>query len=191
MQLICIIAALLITADTFIREVKNDTDQDKAVQNIERNFAQLKVGEEIVFDQTNMAYATLMAYPNQLLFTVMDEEGQNLTITFAGKGISQRKPNELVFNSPGLFHGFSEENDVFFIAFAKLVADREPGQLKYERHLPQLIMEGVLKVISWTDINFEFTFEGKLGEENQVNSPDRWLPFSGCIKATSYQQFKD
>ncbi|MCH7412467.1 hypothetical protein MM213_03145 [Belliella sp. R4-6] len=191
MQMIYFIAALFMTAQTTGCAKKKDFVQDQSIQHTEFNIVHLEVGGEVVFDSTKMTHSNLSIYPNQLMFTVMDDEGQNITITFAGKDISQRKPEALTFDSPGLFHGFSNAQDVFFIAFGKLASDREPGQLKYERHLPQLIMQGELKVISWTDSVFEFSFEGKLGEENQVNTPESWLPFSGSIKAASYQQYNE
>ncbi|MGF1638350.1 MAG: hypothetical protein ACFCUU_14840 [Cyclobacteriaceae bacterium] len=154
-----------------------------------RNTAFLNIDNQVIFKGNISMHAIVSNYSNQILFTLMDDEGQNVTITFAGKDISKRKPTELTFNSPGLFHGYSEAQDVFFITFARLEADREPGQLKYERHWPQHIMEGKLSVVSWTDSSFEMKFEGKLGNDNQVNSPDSWLPFSGTIRAGSYQLY--
>ncbi|WP_192348344.1 hypothetical protein [Algoriphagus sp. Y33] len=153
------------------------------------NIAYLKVGGQTVFDSTKMAYSTLTAYPNQLLFTLMDGEGQSVTLTFAGKDISKRRPEELIFDEPGLFHGYSEAGDVFFIAFGKFAPDRESGQIKYDHSFPQNIMEGKLKVISWTPNEFVLEFEGKLGEEEAVDSPEHWVPFSGKVKAINYQQF--
>lgn len=164
-------------------------DKDQQEQSGQGHWAHLKVGNEIVFDSMAMDYANLTTYPDQFMFTLMDGEGQNITITFAGKDISQRRPKELTFNSPGLFHGFSEKQDVFFLAFGKLVADRAPGQIKYERHLPQTIMEGKLRVVSWTEASFEFVFEGKLGHSEEVDTPETWLPFTGHIKAGAYVQF--
>ena len=154
------------------------------------NKASLKIGDKEVFSLKSFQNATVTKYPNQILFSLVDDEGQNVTITFAGKDISKRKPNELTFNQPGLFHGYSESQDVFFVAFGKLVEDREPGQLKYERHWPQHVMEGKLKVVSWTDSSFEFTFEGKLGNDDEVNTPNNWQPFSGSISASNYQLFE-
>ena len=154
-----------------------------------KNTAFLKIDGNTIFDGSIPMTATLSRYPNQLLFTVIDDQGQNVTITFAGKDILSRRPTELDFSSPGLFHGFSETQDVFFVAFARLDSDREPGQLKYERHWPYHIMEGKLKVLNWTDSTFEFEFEGKMGNAEEVDFPESWLPFSGNIIATSYQSF--
>jgi len=149
----------------------------------------LEVGDQVVFDSVSMQNAMLSKYPNQLIFSIMDDEGQNISLTFAGKDISQRKPETLKFNEQGLFHGFSEKGDVFFIAFGRFAADREPGQIKYDTSFPQNIMEGRLRVISWTSEEFVFEFEGKLGKEADVHNPERWVPFSGWVKAGNYQQY--
>lgn len=149
----------------------------------------LEVGDRVVFDSVVMQNANLSVYPNQLIFSIMDDEGQNISLTFAGKDISHRKPVTLSFNEPGLFQGYSEKGDVFFIAFGKFVSDREPGQIKYDTSFPQNIMEGELRVISWTSEEFVFEFEGKLGESDAVDKPESWIPFSGRVGANNYQQF--
>ncbi|SFU20136.1 hypothetical protein SAMN04489724_0249 [Algoriphagus locisalis] len=150
----------------------------------------LQVGDRIVFDSVGMANATLSNYPNQLIFSIMDNEGQNISLTFAGKDISARKPTELKFDEPGLFHGYSEKGDVFFIAYGKFDPEREPGQIKYDTSFPTDIMEGRLTVINWTSEEFEFAFEGKLGKSNAVDNPESWQPFSGYVKAKNYLEFR-
>jgi hypothetical protein len=149
----------------------------------------LQVGDRVVFDSVQMRHSNLSVYPNQLIFSIMDDEGQNISLTFAGKDISQRKPENLTFNEPGLFHGYSEKGDVFFIAFGKFAADRQPGQVKYDTSFPQNIMEGRLQVIIWTSEEFVFDFEGKLGKEADVHNPEGWIPFSGKVRVVNYQKY--
>ncbi|MDR7128970.1 hypothetical protein J2X69_001305 [Algoriphagus sp. 4150] len=163
----------------------------KQFRHIEKeNIAYLKVGDQIVFDNVRMENATFSVYPNQLMFTIMDDEGQHVSLTFAGRDIAQRKPDTLSFNQPGLFHGFSEAGDVFFIGFGKFDSDREPGQVKYDMSFPQNIMEGQLQVIIWTSEEFVFEFNGKLGKEKEVDQPELWVPFSGKVSAKNYLQFE-
>lgn len=150
----------------------------------------LEVGNRIVFDSVSMANATLSHYPDQHIFSIMDDEGQNISLTFAGKDISTRKPTALKFEEPGLFHGYSEKGDVFFLAFGKLDPNREPGQIKYDTSFPMDIMEGSLTVIKWTPEVFEFEFEGKLGTSDNASQPDSWQPFHGYVKAENYQEFQ-
>ena len=169
---------------------KPTSDEAKLAIEVD-NIASLQIDNKNVFKGEIFKHATVTKYPDQILFSLIDDEGQNVTITFAGKNISSRKPTALIFDAPGLFHGYSESGDVFFIAFSKLDADREPGQMKYERHWPQHIMEGKLTVVSWTDSSFEFEFEGKLGNEKEVDSPDNWLSFAGRIKAEYYQLYEE
>ncbi len=156
----------------------------------EQHMVYFEVGGQIVFDSVAMANSTLTVYPNQLIFSVMDGEGQHVSLTFAGKDISQRKPEVLSFDEPGLFHGYSESGDVFFISYGKFVGDREPGQIKYDTSLPQNIMEGKLRVISWTKEGFVFEFEGKLGEGDAAGNPESWVPFSGRVESGKYQKFE-
>ncbi len=156
----------------------------------EQHMVYLEVGGQIVFDSVAMANSTLTVYPNQLIFSVMDGEGQHVSLTFAGKDISQRKPEVLSFDEPGLFHGYSESGDVFFISYGKFSQDREPGQIKYDTSLPQDIMEGKLQVISWTAEEFVFEFEGKLGKGDAADTPGSWLPFSGRVKSSRYSQYE-
>lgn len=170
-------------------EPEPDLNLDAVKAQTDQHLVYLQVGDRVVFDSVQMRHANLSRYPNQLLFTVIDNQGQNVTITLAGKDIINRRPLDLTFNSPGLFQGFSDTQDVFFIAFARLDPEREPGQIKYERHWPYHIMEGSLKVLNWTESTFEFEFEGKMGNSEEVDSPESWLPFKGNIIATSYQSF--
>jgi hypothetical protein len=183
MQLI----ALLIAVCSVLVSTTEHTTRNLAEYDLHRVY--LEVGDRIVFDSVLMANATLSRYPNQLIFSVMDDEGQNISLTFAGKDISSRKPTELTFDEPGLFHGYSENGDVFFIAFGKFDQEREPGQIKYDTSFPADIMEGRLTVIKWTPEEFEFEFEGKLGASDAVDQPGRWVPFFGFVKATNYQEF--
>jgi hypothetical protein len=192
MQLIAwIVGFLLIGQDPVFQQstacCKNPVTATKA-----ENIAYLKVGERIVFDSMRMAITNLTVYPNQLMFAIMDGEGQHITVTFAGKDISQRRPNTLSFSEPGLYHGYSEASDVFFISFGKFDSDRQVGQILYDYSYPKDIMEGELKVISWTATEFVFEFKGKLGnvgEVDEVNTPEKWVPFSGMIRANDYQKF--
>ena len=149
----------------------------------------LIVGDRVVFDEIMMENATLSRYPNQLMFTIMDDEGQHITLTFAGKGIESRKPESLSFNEPGLWHGFTESGDVFFIDFGKFHPEREPGQIKYDMSFPKNIMKGELTILSWTSSEFVFEFSGKLGNEDEVESPELWVPFSGRVQGDQYQEF--
>lgn len=155
----------------------------------EQNLVSLEVGERTVFDSLSFPHATVTVYSNQILFSILDGAGQHVTVTLAGEEINTGKPQEVFFKEPGLFHGYSENGDVFFMSFGKLDEDREEGQIKYDLTFPQNIMDGKLTIVSWTAKEFEFHFEGKLGNENQVDSPQDWVPFTGLIKASNYQLF--
>jgi hypothetical protein len=163
--------------------IGTDTDRQQT------HLVYLEIGERVVFDSMEMANATLSHYPNQHIFSIMDNEGQHISLTFAGKDISSRKPMELKFDHPGLFHGYSENGDVFLISFGKLDQERDPRQIKYDLSFPSDIMEGRLTVINWTPEEFEFAFEGKLGKSDAVDKPESWQPFSGYVKAQNYQEF--
>ncbi|MFD2037359.1 hypothetical protein ACFSKL_21355 [Belliella marina] len=183
-----LILMLLVSINCTNKAVSQSEDVASSIPKL-ANTAFLEIDGQTVFDGDISMNASLSKYTNQLLFTVVDDQGQHVTITLAGKDINSRRPKELTFNSPGLFHGYLEIQDVFFIAFARLDADRDPGQLKYERHWSYHIMEGKLKVLNWTDTTFEFEFEGKMGNAEEVDSPDSWLPFKGRIISTDYQSF--
>lgn len=155
----------------------------------EQNLVSMEVGERTVFDSVSFAHATVTVYSNQILFSILDGAGQHVTVTLAGKDINARKPQEVLFKEPGLFHGYSENGDVFFMSFGKLDENREEGQIKYDLTFPQNIMDGKLTIVSWTADEFEFHFEGKLGNDNQVDSPQDWVSFTGIIKGSNYQLF--